>query len=409
MIPRGKLDLTFSDTFAGIGYCIAQLFRHRNSQPVFPKERDRMVTLSVRTGLDILLTALNYPPGTEILVSNINIPDMFNIIRAHQLIPVSLSVDKDTLSIDLAQLTAAISPASKALLLSPLFGGVMEMEGIIAVAKKHQLIVIEDAAQAFMGDSAQHYTAENDNRPGHPETDVLLYSFGLIKTNTAISGALIKIKDPELCLKVRQLNDGLTRQKTSIYLKKLFKVLLMKVLTINSFYTLFYHLIRSSGKDFDEVLSGFTRGFPGNDPLKKIRFRPCLANHRLLERKWNNFSPDMIKERKMLADEVLTGLPESVKIGRLSKNHTYWVLPIQCADPNGMIQVLRRHGFDATAKASSLIKLDPLKPIAEIPLPLCLEQIIYLPMDTQMKNSKRATLNSLLLKNIAVSNDNNRA
>lgn len=403
MIPRGKLDLSFSDTFTGISYCITAFFRKEKLQTVFPKEESSLVTLSVRTGLDLLLTALDYPPGTEILVSDINIPDMYAIIRAHHLVPIPVTVDKDTLSIDLSALKAAISPRSKVLLLSHLFGSVMDMEAIIPIAKAHQLLVVEDAAQAFMANATAHPYLEGS--PGHPETDALLYSFGLIKTNTAVTGALIKIKDPELYIKIRSLNEGLARQENGVYLKKLFKVLLMQVLTIQIVYTLFYHLIRSAGKDFDEVLSGFTRGFPGADVLKKIRYRPCIANHRLLERKWNSFVPDTISARKKLAEDILTGLPETLKIGVLNKNHSYWVLPIACKDPEGMILALRKHGFDATAKASSLIKLAPERPINELPSTLCLTQLIYLPMDVQMSSFQRKQLSLLLLKNLHVSNE----
>lgn len=400
MIPRGKLDLSFSATFAGIGYCLAGYFRKNKLAPEFPEEQDRMVTLSVRTGLDLVLTALNYPPGTEILVSDINIPDMFQIIRAHQLVPIPLSVKKDTLSIDPEAFKAAINPASKMLLLSHLFGSVMDMEAIIPIAKAHQILVIEDAAQAFMGNmegpklsAEQPYPAF----PGHPETDVLLYSFGLIKTNTALSGAVVKIKDPSLYLKVWSLNQDLPRQKTSIYLKKLLKVLFMQLLTTPICYTLFYHLITKTGRDFDEALAGFTRGFPGQNVLKKIRFRPCIANHQLLERKWNNFSPDGIRERKKLAANILTRLPESMKIGALNRNHSYWVLPIYSAHPEELIKHLRSHGFDATAKASSLVKLEPLTPVGDLCSGLFLTQIIYLPMNIQMKSSKREQISLLLL------------
>lgn len=386
MIPRVKLDLSFSDTFTGIGYCLAVDFRKNKMTPDFPTAPDRIVTLSVRTGLDLLLTALNYPPGTEILVSDINIPDMFHIIRAHQLVPIPLSVKKDTLSIDPEALKAAINPASKVLLLSHLFGSVMDMAAIIPIAKAHQLLVIEDAAQAFMGDIE-----------ANPETDVLLYSFGLIKTNTAVSGAVVKIKDPALYSKVWSLNEGLARQKTSVYLKKLMKVLLMQLLTTNIVYTLFYHLVSQRGKDFDEVLAGFTRGFPGQEVLRKIRFRPSIANHQLLERKWNNFSPEVISERKKLAAAILGRLPEAMKIGTLNKNHSYWVLPIYTERPDELIKHLRSHGFDATAKASSLIRLAALTPVNDLPCALSLTQIISLPMDIQMKSSKREQISLLLL------------
>lgn len=400
MIPRGKLDLSFSDTFAGIGYCLAGYFRKNKTAADFPKEENRLVTLSVRTGLDLILTALNFPPGTEILVSDINIPDMFQIIRAHQLIPIPLSVNKDTLSIDLEALKAAINPSSKMLLLSHLFGAVMDMEAIIPIAKAHQILVIEDAAQAFMGNiEGPKFSAVSPYPafPGQPQTDVLLYSFGLIKTNTALSGAVVHIKDPSLYLKVYSLNEGLTRQKTRVYLKKLLKVLFMQLLTTPPAYTLFYHLITKSGRDFDETLAGFTRGFPGQDVLSKIRFRPCTANHQLLKRKWMNFSPDGISERKKLAATVLTRLPEAMKIGTLNKNHSYWVLPIYTAHPDKLIKHLRSNGFDATAKASSLVKLEPQTAVNDLCSTLCLTHIIYLPMDIKMKSSKREQISSLLL------------
>ncbi|WGQ09588.1 aminotransferase class I/II-fold pyridoxal phosphate-dependent enzyme [Pedobacter gandavensis] len=400
MIPRGKLDLSFSDTFAGIGYCLAGYFRKNKTAADFPKKEDHMVTLSVRTGVDLILTALNYPPGTEILVSDINIPDMFQIIRAHQLIPIPLSVKKDTLSIDPEALKAAINPASKMLLLSHLFGAVMDMEAIIPIAKAHQILVIEDAAQAFMGNiEGPQFSAMPPYPafPGHPETDILIYSFGLIKTNTALSGAVVRIKDPSLYLKACSLNEGLRRQKTSVYLKKLLKVLFMQLLTTPIGYTLFYHLITRSGRDFDDALAGFTSGFPGQDVLRKIRFRPCTANHRLLKRRWINFSPDGISERRKLAAAILSRLPEAMKIGTLNKNHSYWVLPIYSAHPDELIKHLRSHGFDATAKASSLIKLESQTPVNYLCSTLDLAHIIYLPMDIQMKNSKREEISSLLL------------
>lgn len=391
MILRGKLDIPFSDIFAGIRYCFSRYFFSDQSYKSSLPGNNKLVTLSVRTGFDLLLTALNFPPGTEILVTDINIPDMFNIIAAHQLIAVPLTIDKYSLAITAEQVSSAITPVTKAILITHLFGGITPLEEIQEIAKKNQLILIEDCAQAFQGNGYE----------GHPESDVLMFSFGMIKTNTAITAAVIQLNNPQLYLLVKELNNQLPRQDTSLYLKKLLKVMCISLLSKRIWYTLFYQLIRSGGKDFDQVLSSFTRGFPGNDPLKKIRFRPCPPNERLLEKRLNTFKQEQVWSRKRLSDDILEGLPAEVRIGCTNQLHTNWVIPIQCPQPEEMIRHLRANGFDATSKASSLIKLNLSEITKENTNVLSLTQLVYLPMDTGMSLSERHQLGRLILEQLS--------
>lgn len=397
MIPRGRLDLTLSDIFAGIRYSLRDIILPaKPDQGIISQntsretqENNTLSCLSVRTGFDLLLTALNFPAGTTILVTAINIPDMFQIMAAHQLICVPLPVSKTTLGISAAELEAAINPSVKAILITHLFGGIMETEAILTIAAKNKLMVIEDCAQAYQGSTYQ----------GHPQSDVVLYSFGLIKTNTAVSGAVIQLNRPSHYSKVKALNDRLPIQKTSIYLKKLCKVLCMHLLTKRIVYTLFYKAMVSRGKDFDQVLSGFTRGFPGNDPLKKIRYRPCHANKKLLQRKLERFSADAMAERQELAHLILENIPEEMKIGMANEAHTYWVLPVSCPEPESLIRFLRSAGYDATSRASSLVKLgtrdvtqNEFTPSDELQL----DKLVYLPMYATMKTRERSRLGFLI-------------
>ncbi len=59
-----------------------------------------------------------------------------------------VDVDPQTYLIDLEQMEAAITPATKALLPVHLFGRPVDMEALSAIARRHQLLVIEDCAQA---------------------------------------------------------------------------------------------------------------------------------------------------------------------------------------------------------------------------------------------------------------------
>lgn len=346
---------------------------------------NKLVCLSVRTGFDLVLRALNLPAGSEIIVTDVNIPDMFRIISAHNIKAVGLPVNKHTLNISAAQVEAAITSNTKAILITHLFGGIMETDEIIAIAKKHNLIIFEDCAQAYAGDIYE----------GDPKSDVVMFSFGFIKTNTAVSGAVIKINNGELYAKATALNEQYIRQDTSRYFKKLLKVFFVKLLNSKAIYTLFYKLIIALGKDFEQVLNGFTKGFPGNDVFKQIRYRPCIANELLVEKKLKNFNQRSITERVQLANDVLQNIPEEYKIGSQNSRHTYWVMPVETNDPDGLIKYLRSEGFDASHKASSLVRLESAGSTAGTD-DLNLKKLVYLPAYTAMSKAERKLLGQLI-------------
>lgn len=102
MIPRGTLDITSTAVFKGFYYCLHDLFGMRKADRSTANVNE-LHCLSVRTGFDQLLHALNLPAGSEILVSDISIQHMFSIIAAHGLIAVPLSLDKHTLQVSAEQ------------------------------------------------------------------------------------------------------------------------------------------------------------------------------------------------------------------------------------------------------------------------------------------------------------------
>ena len=367
MIPRGRLDIDFLSLFKGIGFCIADIFSSRTK---VKDNENTLHCLSVRTGLDLTLRSLDLVPESEILVTNINIPDMFSIVSAHGLVAVPLSLNKHTLGLFTTQVEALITPHTKAILITHLFGAIMDIGAVIKLARYHNLIVIEDCAQAYNG-------AYN----GHPETDVVMFSFGLIKTNTSLTGAMLRFSNTGLCSKVKLLNAELPVQSAKMYLKKLFKAIAIQIMTLRLPYTLLYYYSRLAGKDFDDVLAGFTRGFPGADVMAKIRFRPCQANLRMMRARKRNFSLNNIVKRKNVASGITKIVPDAMKIGCLNTEHTYWVLPIERKNPGELIEILRNKGVDATAKASSLVKLGKLPTIED---ELVLDDLVYLPISNEL-------------------------
>lgn len=365
MIPRGKLDISWSALGTGLRYCLQDLLSTSKPSPAPIDEQNTIHCLSVRTGLDLCLRALKLEPGSEILVSNINIPDMFSIIAAHQLIAVPLPIDKQTLDLSLSDVSAAINTKTKAILITHLFGAIMDADSVIRFAKKHNLIVLEDCAQAFDG-----------IYKGHPLSDVALFSFGLIKTNTSVTGARLHTNNPEFRGILLTLNSALPTQKTSLYFKKLLKAGLIKILTTKFCYTLLYRWSQINGKDFDAILSGFSKGFPGAEVMHKIQYRPCTANLRLMQKRAYEFSMADLERRKLNAKCVMRQIPVKMHIGALNPLHSHWVLPVESSNPESLIIRLRKNGIDATAKASSLIKLPSIVKEND----LTLGNLVYVPI-----------------------------
>lgn len=68
-----------------------------------------MVTLSVRSALDLYLQVRNFPAGSHVLMSAINIPDVSLVLKHHNLIPIPIDVDVATLSPDMDALEKVLS------------------------------------------------------------------------------------------------------------------------------------------------------------------------------------------------------------------------------------------------------------------------------------------------------------
>jgi len=369
MLPRGHLYINYGELVSGIGKAIWN--RKSNLNALAENE---LMCLSVRTGFDLVLGSLNFPAGSEILVSAINIPDMFSIIEHHKLKAVPISVNKHSLGLDINELEAAIRPATKAILISHLFGSTMEMEKIVDLAKKHHLFLFEDAAQAYAGNLYQ----------GHPDTDVVMFSFGLIKTNTSIKGAILKFRNLDLMNQVKEMYQNYPVQTNTRYLKKIIKALVVKILLNRYIYTCFCWWLSWRKKDLDHVLASLSRGFPGKDLIQQIRFRTCSANVWLLNKKISEFPQQLISQRTAIGKEITSALPDHFKIGSLSKNHTHWIFPVSVGNPKELIAHLRYHGVDATQKASSLIRHSASTQML-LPDELNLDELIYLPIYPSMR------------------------
>lgn len=107
--------------------------------------------------LQIAMMALGLKPGDEVITASFTYVATAEVIALLQLKPVLVDVLPGAFTIDPKAIEAAITPKTRAIVPVHLFGQCADMETINAIAKKHNLFVIEDIAQAIGAD----YTMKN--------------------------------------------------------------------------------------------------------------------------------------------------------------------------------------------------------------------------------------------------------
>ncbi|WP_417368267.1 DegT/DnrJ/EryC1/StrS family aminotransferase [Flavobacterium beibuense] len=99
--------------------------------------------------LQIAMMGLGLKPGDEVITADFTFAATVEVIALLQLTPVLVDVEPDTFNISIEGIRNAITPRTKAIVPVHLFGQAANMEAIMAIAKEHNLYVIEDNAQAI--------------------------------------------------------------------------------------------------------------------------------------------------------------------------------------------------------------------------------------------------------------------
>jgi perosamine synthetase len=134
IIAQGPRTKAFEDAFAamcGTKYAVA--------------------TSSGTTALHIAMLAHKIGKGDEIITSAFTFIASANSALYVDARPVFIDIDPRTFNLDVTKIEAAITPRTKAILPVHLFGLACEMDAIQAIAKKHNLVIIEDACQSHGG------------------------------------------------------------------------------------------------------------------------------------------------------------------------------------------------------------------------------------------------------------------
>lgn len=373
MWPRKTLDIGFFNLFRGLSYTVWSQARDSSGSQKLNTD-GRCTCLSVRSGFDTLLRSLNLPTGSEVLLSELTISDMERIVSANGLKPTGVGLNRESWTVDLSLLEESITPNTRAIVVAHLFGRRDSLREISKIARRHDLLLIEDCAQSFRGPCDI----------GDPDADVSMFSFGPIKTNTCLGGAIFHFRNPQLREEFECEHEKLPQQSNRSYAKRLAKYVILKCFNSPFVYGMLFRVLILFGCDPDLTISGLARGFAGSDFFSRIRKRPAPALVRLIESRLKRFDPQRLVQRTSLGRELTSLLSPSVEVPAHSgfERDGYWVFPVLSIHPESLKVELVQNGFDATQRSSLAVtpnRFDERTAGEEF-----LKEVVFLPLSNRM-------------------------
>jgi UDP-2-acetamido-2-deoxy-ribo-hexuluronate aminotransferase len=223
--------------------------------------------------LQIAMMALGFQSGDEIITPSFTYIATTEVIALLKLTPVFVEVNPQTFCIDPSAIEKAITPKTKAIVPVHLYGQAAPMEEIMAIAKKHNLFVIEDNAQAIGCD----YTFRNGTKKKTGTiAPIGTTSFYPSKNLGAFGdGGAIFTNDDELAAQLKMIaNHGQSKQyyHDVVGCNSRLDALQAAILTIKLRYLDNYIADRRKAADF------YDKAFAGH-PKIKIPYRASYSHH----------------------------------------------------------------------------------------------------------------------------------
>ncbi|TME42842.1 MAG: DegT/DnrJ/EryC1/StrS aminotransferase family protein [Chloroflexi bacterium] len=308
---------------------------------------DGLACYSVRSGFHLLLKALALPRGSEVLFSAVTHPDMPRLAQHHGLVPVPIDLEPATLAPRPELVLRAMTDRTRMLVVAHLFGGRVDLAPLAEICRLNGILLVEDCAQAFQGPAGA----------GDSLADVSMFSFGILKTATALGGAMLTVRNPQLLRRMRSIHLRWSVQKRIAHLKRIVQTAVFVALTKPAPYALLARLAFALEIDFDRLVNSSARAFPAgatDDLVRRLEQRPSAPLMKFLARRFNTFDHARLLKRAVAGEELAAMLPTGVHVGGLALDHTHWLFPIVAERPDETIEMARAEGFDAARAASSV-------------------------------------------------------
>lgn len=172
---------------------------------------ESMAVNSATSGLHLALESVGVGPGDEVIVPTYTFTATAEIVRYLGATPVMVDVDEHTFNMTPESFSNAITERTKAVVPVHFAGLSCDMDPIIAIAKSHNIRVIEDAAHALP-------TTYRGKLVGTLDSDITVFSFYANKTMTTGEGGMVVTRNPELAKRCKIMRlHGISRDAFDRY------------------------------------------------------------------------------------------------------------------------------------------------------------------------------------------------
>jgi|APSaa5957512535_1039671.scaffolds.fasta_scaffold02521_9 perosamine synthetase len=307
-----------------------------------------------RTAIYTALKSQNIPKGSEILMPPITIKGILDVVLSLGLHPVFVDIDLDTLCFDLDKIQSAITPKTKAILITYLFGIVPDVGKMLDICKGSDLFVIEDFSQCLNG-------VYNNKKVGS-FGDVGIYSASSIKTLDTYGGGLLVCDDDKLYKKLYNFQFELQSPSRLNLVYKIITDLVRNIATTRiAFHFIIFPLLKIVSKVKPGSVIKHTGG-RDQEMIKSLpkhwfeRYTSFQANIGL---KYLSTIQNSDQERVKNVEHLKSNMP-LVKFPNGTPNSTnvYWQLVAFFKNPIAMQKSMHKMGVDTST--TSLEKISSL-------------------------------------------------
>lgn len=180
-------------------HCYDYIYKFQDSYKTYLNVKHAIATSSCTGALHIALKSLGIETGDEVIVPDATWVASVAPVTYLCAKPVFVDVLESTWCIDPKAIEKAITPKTKAIIAVHIYGNMCEMDEIMAIAKKHNLYVIEDSAEAI--------GSEYKGRKAGSIGDFGVFSFHGTKTMTTGEGGMLVTNDDSLFETASILHD----------------------------------------------------------------------------------------------------------------------------------------------------------------------------------------------------------
>ncbi|WP_295904501.1 dTDP-4-amino-4,6-dideoxygalactose transaminase [uncultured Bdellovibrio sp.] len=165
-----------------------------------------VITPSCTSALEMAMVLADIGPGDEVILPSFTFTSTANVVALYGAVPVFVDIDPLTMNIDPAEIEKAITPRTKVIMPVHYAGVGCDMDAIMTLANKHNIWVVEDAAQGIFAS----YKGRALGTLGH----MAAFSFHETKNIVCGEGGCLTINDARLVARAEIVRDkGTNRQQ----------------------------------------------------------------------------------------------------------------------------------------------------------------------------------------------------